>query len=54
MIISMKTNTLQIRAFPIDINKTLKIAAVAKGVSFREFVIAILKEAARKQSGAAS
>lgn len=43
----MKTNTLQIRAFPMDVNKALKIKAVKLGVTFRELVIKTLSEGAK-------
>ena len=43
----MKTNTLQIRAFPMDVNKALKIKAVKLGVTFRELVIKALTEASK-------
>ena len=46
-IVSMKTNTLSIRAFPLDINKALKIKAVKLGISFRVLVIRVLSEAAK-------
>lgn len=47
---TMKTNTLQIRAFPYDINKALKIQAVKLGLSFREHVIAILATQAKAKT----
>ena len=46
-IASMKTNTLQIRSFPYDVNKALKIKAIKLGVTFRELVIRALTEAAK-------
>jgi plasmid stability protein len=47
MIISMKTNTLQIREFPYEVNKALKIKAVKQGISFRALLISILTAAAK-------
>ena len=41
------TNTLQIKAFPLAVNKALKIKSVKAGVTFREFAIRLLTEAAK-------
>jgi plasmid stability protein len=43
----MKSNTLQIRAFPENVNKALKIKAVRMGVTLRELVIKLLTEGAK-------
>ena len=43
----MKTNTLQIRVFPADVNKALKIKAVKQGITFRALIISILTAAAK-------
>lgn len=43
----MKTNTLSIRAFPLDINKALKIKAVKLDISFRALVIKTLAESVK-------
>ena len=48
----MKTNTLQIRAFPYDLNKALKIEAVKQGVSFRALIIQTLANYAATRKGA--
>lgn len=46
----MKTNTLQIKSFPYEVNKALKIQSVRLGRTFREHVIALLTEAAKSPS----
>ena len=48
----MRTNTLQIRAFPYEVNKALKIQAVKLGLSFREHVINSLAKAAKEKPNA--
>jgi hypothetical protein len=41
------TNTLQIKGFPVAINKALKIRSVKAGLTFREFIIQLLTEATK-------
>jgi hypothetical protein len=41
------TNTLQIRGFPAEVNKALKIKSVKLGVTFRSLVIRVLTDAAK-------
>jgi len=43
-----KTNTLQIRAFPYEVNKALKVQSVNLGITFREHIVAILSDYALK------
>lgn len=50
----MKTHTLNIRNFPHDVNKQLKIQAAQLDRTFRNHVIAILTEATQNSFAAAS
>jgi hypothetical protein len=49
ILVSMKTHTLSIRAFPYDINKALKIQAAQLDRTFRDHVITILASAAQSK-----
>jgi hypothetical protein len=46
-VISMRTHTLSIRAFPYEVNKALKRKAVDQDIHFRTLVIRILTEASK-------
>ena len=49
ILVSMRTHTLSIRAFPYDINKALKIQAAQLDRTFRDHVITILANAAQSK-----
>lgn len=42
-----QTSTLQIKGFPADVNKALKMKALKQGVTLREYILGILKAAAK-------
>ena len=44
-------NTLYVRAFPPELNKPAKIAAVNQGISLRQFVIDAVKAALTTKKG---